>query len=147
VVGRARQVAVATTVAVCVVLGVSSASRGAAAQTLHHGCPTDLVRQGPGTFNAAIAQAKRVRYGERVQIQGTWYVTGPRNIQLISATLVQSHLNLVPGNRQLVAMMKKRCGGRTPLSAWAFVFHFTQNIVPDYVPMFVTRTSKGWYVF
>jgi hypothetical protein len=129
------------------VVGGGNALPGTAAETFHRGCPTEPVRQGPGTFNAAIAQAKRARYGERVEIQGTWYVTGPRNIQLVSATMVDDHLNLVPGTRELRAVMRKRCGKRAPYSAWAFVFHFTQNIVPDYVPMFVTRTSKGWYVF
>ena len=128
-------------------VGGGSALPATAAETFHHGCPTEPVREGPGTFNAAIAQAKRARYGERVEIQGTWYVTGPRNIQLMSATLVDHDLNLVPGSRELRAKMRQRCGRKTPNSAWAFVFHFTQNIVPDYVPMFVTRTSKGWYVF
>ena len=142
-----RHLAVAGIAAVCLVLGVSSASRGAASQAFHRGCPTDPVLQGPGTFNAAIAQAKRARYGQRFDIQGTEYVTGPRNMVLIGATMVQHNLNLVPGTRELRAMMRKRCGARTPYSAWAFVFHFIRNTVPDYVPMFVTRTSEGWYVF
>ena len=74
----------------------------------------------------------------------TEYVTGPRNMQLISAPRVDDNLNLLPGTRELRAKMRQRCGKRTPNSAWAF---FSMNIVPDYVPMFVTRTSKGWYVF
>jgi hypothetical protein len=88
-----------------------------------------------------------VLYGQHVNIQGTEYVTGPRNMLLVGATMIDDDLNVVPGTSQLRTVMRKRCGTRRPNSAWAFVFHFQMNIVPDYVPTFVTRTDKGWYVF
>jgi hypothetical protein len=78
--------------------------------------------------------------------QGQTYVSGPRNTQLW-AVLLFGNLSVIPGQRALISEMHRRCGERSPYNAWAFVFHRSFEIVPDYVPVFVTRTSSGWYVF
>jgi len=125
-------------------VGIGAPPSGADTDRLHRGCP-EGERQ-PVSFGAALAFAKRSVYGQRFDIQGEVYVSNGRNTQLISGMLVEN-LPLVPGMRALYRTMHRRCGKRTPNDAWAFSFHRSFEIVPDYEPVFVVRTTRGWYVF
>jgi hypothetical protein len=125
-------------------LGIGASPSGADRDGFRRGCP-EVERQ-PVSFGAAFAVAKRSVYGQRFDIQGQTYVSNGRNTQLMAAMLVEN-LSLVPGMRTLYRVMRNRCGKRTPYDAWAFSFHRIFEIVPDYAPVFVARTARGWYVF
>ncbi len=137
------RLAAMTLAGVCA-LGIGAPRSGADRSRLHRGCP-EGERQ-IVSFGAALAVAKRAVYGQRFDIQGQTYVSNGRNTQLVSGMLIEN-LSLVPGMRTLYRVMRKRCAKRTPYDAWAFSFHRAFEIVPDYEPVFVARTTRGWYVF
>jgi hypothetical protein len=143
----ARVVAVCATLALAIG-GAGSGSSGATQPPLHRGCPPG----GSGatypttTYEAALVQAKRAAYAQRFSIQGQAYASNAQNTELVSAVRVQN-LSLVPGMRKLFSVMHRRCGKHTPYIAWSFTFHRFFEIVPDYWPYFVVRSSDGWYVF
>jgi len=109
------------------------------------GCPRGEELGVP--FAPALARARTSIYGQRFQTQARTYISGPRNTELVAAMLVVGNMSVVPGEQTLASEVRKRCGKHAPYGAWAFVFHRFFVIVPDYEPVFVTRTTKGWYVF
>lgn len=143
----------AKAVSICVAFALTVGAAGSASSAspqppLHRSCPPGNKRTPylPAGFDAALAHAKRALYGERFNIQGQTYVTSPRNTELVAAMRVED-LSLVPGMQALFKQMQRRCGNHTPYAAWAFTFHRYFQIVPDFVPYFVVRSSRGWYVF
>jgi hypothetical protein len=133
---------------VALAIGAAGCASSARQEPLHRACPPGGSGDTyPATrYDEALAAAKRAAYGQRFSIQGHAYVSNAHNTELVSAVLVQN-LSLVPGMRKLFSVMHRRCRKHTPYLAWSFTFHRFFEIVPDYVPYFVVRSSHGWYVF
>jgi hypothetical protein len=134
--------------AVLTVCAAGSASSSSGQLPLHRTCPPGNYRTPypPVTFDAALAQARRALYGQRISVQGRTYVLGPGNTALSAAMRVTNRA-LVPGMLRWYKVMQRRCRSHTPYLAWAFQIEVPSIIAGDFHPSFVVRTKRAWYVF